>query len=334
MTDMTLTLPDVTLRATVTGAGPTVLLLHAGRERRDVWAPVTEGMTECGLRTVAYDLRGHGESSGRATTLRAIADDVVEMVVREPAPIVVVGASLGGLAAVAALAEPSVAQRVAGLVLVDVVPDIDADRARRWLDDHGLLARETELTDDILASRSELHAIIAASDLPILLVRGGPRSPLGDADVDRLRMTNRRVTVTRVPDAGHLIARDAPAELARIVSAHATKWLGTDDVVRRAFELQRALGAEQIDHPGGPCSSTFAGCTPSRSNGTRRHEPGWRRSATRHSAPMGCRMPCCRARIAGGWITSSAPTRRRWCTSTAHAIARAPTASSADGPCP
>ncbi|MET9284790.1 alpha/beta fold hydrolase [Nocardia beijingensis] len=251
MTDMTLTLPDVTLRATVTGAGPTVLLLHAGRERRAVWAPVTEGITACGLRTVAFDLRGHGESSGRATALRVIADDVIEMVVREPAPIVVVGASLGGLAAVAALAEPSVAQRVAGLVLVDVVPDIDADHARRWLDDHGLLARDSELADDILASGSELHAIIAASDLPILLVRGGQRSPLGDADVDRLRMANRRVTVTRVPDAGHLVARDAPAELARILSAHATKWLGTDDVVRRAFELQRTLGAERIDHPGG-----------------------------------------------------------------------------------
>ncbi|MBF6340943.1 alpha/beta fold hydrolase [Nocardia abscessus] len=251
MTDMSLTLHDVTLRGTVTGTGPTVLLLHAGEERREVWAPVTEGMTECGLRTVAFDLRGHGESSGRATTLRAVAGDVIEMVAREPAPIVVVGASLGGFAAVDALAEPSVAQRVAGLVLVDVVPDVDAGRARRWLDDHGLLARNAELADDILASRSELHAIVAASDLPILLVRGGPRSPLGDADVDRLRMANRRVTVTRIPDAGHLVARDAPAELARIVSAHASKWLATDEVVRRAFELQRTLGAERIDHPGG-----------------------------------------------------------------------------------
>ncbi|MEU2122496.1 alpha/beta fold hydrolase [Nocardia niwae] len=251
MADMSLALHDVILRATVTGTGPTVLLLHAGQESRDVWAPVAEGMIECGLRTVAFDLRGHGESSGRATTLRPIADDVIEMVAREPAPIVVVGASLGGFAAVAALAESSVAQRVAGLVLVDVVPDVDADRARRWLDDRGLLARNIQLADDILASRSELHAIVAASDLPILLVRGGRRSPLGDADVDRLRAANRRVTVARVPEAGHLVARDAPGELARIVSAHATKWLGTDEVVRRAFELQRSLGAEQIEHPGG-----------------------------------------------------------------------------------
>ena len=110
-TDITLVLGDVTLQATVTGAGPTVLLLHAGGEHRGVWAPVAERLTESGLRSVAYDLRGHGESSGRATTLRTVAADVIEMVDREPAPIVVTGASLGGYAALAALAEPSIACR-------------------------------------------------------------------------------------------------------------------------------------------------------------------------------------------------------------------------------
>jgi hypothetical protein len=199
---------------------------------------------------VAFDLRGHGDSSGQATTLRAVADDVIEMVGREPSPIVVVGTSLGGLAAIAALAEPSAARRVAGLVLVDVVPDPDPDRVRSWLDELGLRDRHAELVEDILESRAELLATAAALDMPVLLVRAG-RSPLSDADVDRLRTANHRVTVTSVPDAGHLVARDAPAELARIVSAHATTWLGTADVVRRAFELQRTLGAVQIDHPGG-----------------------------------------------------------------------------------
>lgn len=227
MTDVTLALSDVTLRATVTGTGPTILLLHAGAERRGVWAPVAARMAECGLRTVAFDLRGHGESSGRATMLRAIADDVIEMVGREPAPIVVVGASLGGFAAIVALADPSVARRVAGLVLVDVVPDPDPGRVRSWLNDRGLLDDHAELAGDILSSGPELLAQAAALDLPILLVRGG-RSPLGDADADRLLTANPRVTVARVPSAGHLVARDAPAELARIVSAHATTWLGTD----------------------------------------------------------------------------------------------------------
>lgn len=228
MTDVALALGDVTLCATVTGTGPTVLLLHAGGERRGVWAPVAARMTECGLRTVAFDLRGHGDSSGRATTLRVLADDVIEMVGREPAPIVVVGASVGGLAAIAALAEPSAAHRVAGLVLVDVVPDPDPARVRAWLDEHGLRDHHAELVEDILDAGPELLATAAALDVPILLVRGGRRSPLRDAEVDRLRTANRRVTMTRVPAAGHLVARDAPAELARIVSAQATTWLGAD----------------------------------------------------------------------------------------------------------
>ncbi len=251
MSMTTLTLDDVTLRATVTGTGPTVLLLHAGGENRGVWTPVADQMAKSGLRTVAYDLRGHGESSGRATTLRALAADMIEMVDREPAPIVVVGASLGGLTAIAALAESSVAYRVAGLVLVDVVPDPDPILSRTWLYERGLLNHHAELIEDILASNSALLATTAALDVPILLVRSGRRSPLSDADADRLCAANHRVIVTRVPGAGHLVARDAPAELSRILSAHATQWLATDDVFCRAFDLQRTLGAEQIDHPGG-----------------------------------------------------------------------------------
>lgn len=225
-TDITLVLGDVTLQATVTGAGPTVLLLHAGGEHRGVWAPVAERLTESGLRSVAYDLRGHGESSGRPTTLRTVAADVSEMVAREPAPIVVTGASLGGYAALAALAEPSIACRVAGLVLVEAVPNLDPSRARSWLARRGLRDRHRELTEDILASGHELLSTAAALDIPIHVVRAARQSPLSDADVDRLGTVNRRVTVTAVPDSGHLVARDAPTELARIVSTHATAWLG------------------------------------------------------------------------------------------------------------
>lgn len=251
MTEVTLTLDDVTLRGTVTGAGPTVLLLHAGGERRSVWTPVAAQLADSGLRTVAFDLRGHGDSSGQATTLRTVADDVIEILSRETGPLVVVGASLGGLAALAALAKPTVVQRVAGLILVDVVPDPDPQRARAWLDEHGLIDRHPEIVTDILESSPELVPTAAELDMPILLIRAGHGSPLGDADANRLSATNPHVTITHVPRAGHLVAHDAPDELARIVSAHATTWLATDEVVHHAFELQRSLGAENLDHPGG-----------------------------------------------------------------------------------
>ncbi|MEV0248866.1 alpha/beta fold hydrolase [Nocardia sp. NPDC050712] len=246
-----ITVDGITLRGTVTGAGPTVLLLHAGGERRGVWAPVAMRMALCGLRTVAFDLRGHGESSGQARTLRAVAGDVREMVARETGPIVVAGTSLGGLAALVALADPAVARRVAGLVLVDVVPEVDLDRFRRWRDEQGLRDLFSELVADILGQGAALLAGAATLDLPILLVRAGKQSPFGDADVDRFRAVNHHVAVTTVPEAGHLIARDAPAELARILTNQASTWLGTEDVVRRALELQHTLGAGRLDHPGG-----------------------------------------------------------------------------------
>ncbi|MFF0545163.1 alpha/beta fold hydrolase [Nocardia thailandica] len=249
MSEDTIDLGEVVLRATITGTGPTVLLLHAGGENRSVWAPVAAALTGSGLRTVAVDLRGHGESTGRATTLRPVAADVRALVRREHGPIVVVGASLGGLAALAALTDADVARRVAGLVLVDVVPDPDPARVRAWLAGQGLTHRHADLVDDILAAGADLSAPLPA-DLPVVLVRAG-RSPLGDPEVRRFRDANPRVTVTAVPGAGHLVARDAPAELARIIADHATVRLAAAPAVRAATALQRSLGADRIDHPGG-----------------------------------------------------------------------------------
>ncbi|MET7278860.1 alpha/beta hydrolase [Kribbella sp. NPDC005582] len=243
MTEVILTREDGQLRGTATGAGPTVLLLHAGGERRDVWAPIAAVLNRRNLRTVAFDLRGHGASTGQATDLATIAADVAAMIRHEPAPVVVVGASLGGLAAITALADPRTAHDVAGLILVDVVPQPDPVRARVWLDEHGLTDVHTELVDDILgrARSATADALASTPDhrdpaccdrgeigclaVPILLVRAGPDSPLADDDIERFRTTHPGITVTHVPAAGHLIARDAPDDLARIIGDHASMWL-------------------------------------------------------------------------------------------------------------
>lgn len=239
------------LRGTAQGTGPTVLLLHAGGEDRRVWAPVTAELVSRGLRAVAYDLRGHGESSGTATILPPLAEDVAAMIGPEPAPVVVVGASLGGLTAIAALADPATQGHVAALILVDVVPDPAPARVRTWLDEHGLRPRWPQLVDDLLDRGSQLLATAATIHLPILLVRGGTRSPLDDADVARLLQANPRVTVTRVADAGHLVARDAPLELARIIADRVPTWIAADPTVRSAYTLQLSLGADRLQHPGG-----------------------------------------------------------------------------------
>jgi pimeloyl-ACP methyl ester carboxylesterase len=238
-----ITRPDAVLRGQETGAGPTVLLLHAGGERRRVWTPVIEVLVGAGFRCVAFDQRGHGDSDGSPRALSPCADDVAAMLHAEPPGCVVVGASLGGLAAVAALGDPAVRARVAGLVLVDVVPDLEPDRARRFLAAGGMLAAHTELVEDILAQVPRLRRITARLDLPVLLVRGDNGSPVTDGDADRLLRLVPHATVTGIPGAGHLVARDRPVALAETVAAATTGW--------PALALLRDLGAQRVGHPGG-----------------------------------------------------------------------------------
>lgn len=225
MPEITLTRGDATLCGTATGTGPTVLLLHAGGEQRNVWTPIAAILNRRQLRTVAFDLRGHGDSSGPATTLRAIAEDVTAMIHQEPAPVVVVGASLGGLAAIASLADPHTARAVAGLILVDVVPDPDPATVRAWLDARGLRDERTDLVEDIFDRGPDLMATATTLKLPILLIRAGPTSPLTDGQANHFRTANRAVTITQIPTAGHLIAREAPTDLAHMIADQASTWL-------------------------------------------------------------------------------------------------------------
>lgn len=224
MTELSLARGGVRLRGTTSGTGPAVLLLHAGGEQRGVWAPIAGVLHRHGLRAVAYDLRGHGASSGEAKALHPIAADVTAMIGREPAPVVVVGASLGGLAAIVSLADPATAQAVAGLILVDVVPITDGPSVRAWLEGRGL-RDHTDLVDDILAQTPALLATASDLTVPIMLVRAGPASPLTDAEADRFLAAVPTLTIAHIPTAGHLIARDTPDQLANLIAPQAKTWL-------------------------------------------------------------------------------------------------------------
>ncbi|WP_103355820.1 alpha/beta fold hydrolase [Amycolatopsis sp. CA-128772] len=235
--------PDVVLHGTEAGRGPAVLLLHAGGERRRVWTPVVAHLTAAGFRCVAYDQRGHGDSGGSASAFESYVDDVGAMLAAEPPGCVVVGASLGGLAAVAALGDPAVRVRAAGLVLVDVVPGLDRHRVRRFLAGLGVLEAHAALVDDILGQVPRLGRALAQLDLPLLLVRGGPGSAVTGDDVTGFLRSAPQATVTAVADAGHLVARDRPEALAATIAAATAEW--------PALALLRTLGAERLAHPGG-----------------------------------------------------------------------------------
>ncbi len=116
--------PDVRLIADAFGDphAPTVLLLHGGGQTRHAWHATAANLADAGRRAITVDLRGHGQSTHPRPPAYALEDfaadarAVIAAIAGEP---IVVGASLGGIAGLLALTEPSAAP-ASGLVLVDV----------------------------------------------------------------------------------------------------------------------------------------------------------------------------------------------------------------------
>jgi pimeloyl-ACP methyl ester carboxylesterase len=114
---------------------PTVLLLHGGGQTRHSWQAAAQALQATGMCAIAVDLRGHGDSDWAPADRYEIgnfASDVARICTELPAPPVIVGASLGGLAALIAVGESPVLIARA-LVLVDIAPRIESDGSRRVL---------------------------------------------------------------------------------------------------------------------------------------------------------------------------------------------------------
>jgi pimeloyl-ACP methyl ester carboxylesterase len=196
------------------GSGAEILLLHAGGETRAVWRPVMTTLAGRGFRAVAFDQRGHGESSGSVTDgVLAFGEDAKAMIRQMQRPLVV-GASLGGFALMLALRD--VEADVSGLVLVDVTPAPDPDRTRAYLAPRGGLGT-SPLVEDILSRGPELTCIVGALTLPVLLVCGGANSPMGETGRSEFAALLPHARIQIIDSAGHLVARDAPRDLAEAI---------------------------------------------------------------------------------------------------------------------
>ena len=137
MTDHVAASDGLRLAADIGGpeGGPTVVLLHGGGQTRHSWAGTWRVLVDAGWRAISLDLRGHGDSEWSDAgdySLDAFAGDVLAVVDTLERPPVLVGASLGGLSSLVAVAESPVQEDVArALVLVDVAHKVEESGRER-----------------------------------------------------------------------------------------------------------------------------------------------------------------------------------------------------------
>ena len=121
---------------------PLAVLLHGGGQTRHSWGTTAEVLAARGWHAVSLDARGHGRSDWPPDgdyRLVSFATDVQRFVESTAdRPPFLIGASLGGLTAM--LLDGEVAPGIAaGIVLVDIVPDMEqagANRIQQFMAEH------------------------------------------------------------------------------------------------------------------------------------------------------------------------------------------------------
>ena len=116
--------------------GPTIVMLHGGGQNRFSWKNTGQLLAERGFHVIALDARGHGDSDRAPNaeyTVDAFARDAAAVLKQIGRPVVLIGASMGGLTGIVAAhnAGPAV---VTKLVLVDVVPRFESEGSHRIRD--------------------------------------------------------------------------------------------------------------------------------------------------------------------------------------------------------
>lgn len=217
-TDFELPVDGGALRGTRVGEGLPVILLHAGGERRRVWEPVAAALADAGFEAISYDQRGHGETEvGAPDGLADFSGDIPAMVEACDAPAVLVGSSLGGMAAMGALDDPRLRGRIAGLALIDVVPAVARERVIPYLLRAIGERAKHPLIEDIMRRAPLLAMSLREFEAPTLLVRGLGDSPLGPEDAVRFRSLVPQGRLEELDGVGHLVAAEAPQRLAAIL---------------------------------------------------------------------------------------------------------------------
>ena len=111
---------------------PSVLFLHGGGQNRYSWKNTGQILADDGFHVVALDSRGHGDSDRSPDanySVDALCADTLPVLYQIGRPVVLIGASMGGMTGILAAHEAG-PDMVTKLVLVDVVPAVREGRQR------------------------------------------------------------------------------------------------------------------------------------------------------------------------------------------------------------
>ena len=225
--------------------GPPVLLFHGGGQTRHAWGGTARLLGDKGWLATTFDLRGHGDSGWSddgAYTLDTFAADIRAVAAAQSRPPVLIGASLGGLSSLVAIAEAPPGLTVAsGLVLVDVAPRLEEEGIARIAEfmlgnphrprpsDLSGLRKNVRLRDDgrwywhwdprfLQGGRTDeprnfrnedrLDDAARALTLPTLLIRGRQSDVLSEEGARHLLSLVPHARYVDVGGAGHMVAGD------------------------------------------------------------------------------------------------------------------------------
>ena len=151
------------------GTGPSLLIVHGGAGDRRRWLPMLQ-LFASHFKACAMDRRGHGESeSGNDYTLQKEFEDVAAVVRSLPAPVFVLGHSIGGVCALEAALRT---RRIKKLVLYEPpLQDLDhsavADRMQKMIESGDReQAMITFLREIVMISPQEVDAMKTRPDWP------------------------------------------------------------------------------------------------------------------------------------------------------------------------
>ena len=181
------------------GAGPVIVLLHAGGRDHTMWNAQVRTFTR-GFRVIRYDLRGHGRSTApmgpfsMVDDLRRVLDHLGVDHAR------VVGVSMGaGVALDAALQMPVRVDRVALVSMTGPPPGVRLPPG------------------SVDLATPEGRARLAELAMPVLAVVGERDRPAAHAMADTVAARVQDGDKVVIDDAGHLPSLDQPAAFDRQV---------------------------------------------------------------------------------------------------------------------